>query len=138
VNSNQPYLLRAFYEWIVDNDCTPYVLVDAGHPEASVPQQHVSDGQIVLNIAPRAVSAFHIDLDGIAFHARFSGMPTDIYLPAAAILSIYAQENGQGIVFERATDPTPPTTPTRPTAVKRSTVTTPSKGGDRPTLRVVK
>jgi stringent starvation protein B len=137
MNSNQPYLLQAFYDWIVDNDCTPYVLVDAGHPEASVPQQHVSDGQIVLNIAPRAVSAFHIDLDGIAFHARFGGVPTDIYLPAAAILSIYAQENGQGIVFERSTEPTPPTPP-RPTAVKRSATSTPKKGGDRPALRIIK
>lgn len=135
MHSNQPYLLRAFYDWIVDNDCTPYVLVDANHPDAAVPQQHVSDGQIVLNIAPRAVSAFHIDLDGIAFNARFGGMPTDIYLPAAAILSIYAQENGQGIVFERSGDPPPPP---RPTAVKRAAPGGAKKSGPATKLRVVK
>jgi stringent starvation protein B len=135
MHSNQPYLLRAFYDWIVDNDCTPYVLVDANHPDAAVPQQHVSDGQIVLNIAPRAVSAFHIDLDGIAFNARFGGMPTDIYLPAAAILSIYAQENGQGIVFERSGDPPPPP---RPTAVKRAAPGGAKKSGPAAKLRVVK
>ncbi|MFW2422795.1 MAG: ClpXP protease specificity-enhancing factor [Porticoccaceae bacterium] len=135
MNSNQPYLLQAFYSWIVDNDCTPYVLVDANYPQTSVPQQHVSDGQIVLNIAPRAVSAFHIDLEGIAFHARFGGVPTDIYLPAAAIMSIYAQENGQGIVFERPSEPTPPP---RPTAVKRESSSERVKKTDRPSLRVVK
>ena len=135
MHSNQPYLLRAFYDWIVDNDCTPYVLVDANHPDAAVPQQHVSDGQIVLNIAPRAVSAFHIDLDGIAFNARFGGMPTDIYLPAAAILSIYAQENGQGMVFERSGDPPPPP---RPTAVKRAAPGGAKKSGPAAKLRVVK
>lgn len=135
MHSNQPYLLRAFYDWIVDNDCTPYVLVDANHPDAAVPQQHVSDGQIVLNIAPRAVSAFHIDLDGIAFNARFGGMPTDIYLPAAAILSIYAQENGQGIVFERSGDPPPPP---RPTAVKRAAPGSAKKSGPAAKLRVIK
>ena len=135
MNSNQPYLLQAFYSWIVDNDCTPYVLVDANYPQTSVPQQHVSDGQIVLNIAPRAVSAFHIDLEGIAFHARFGGVPTDIYLPAAAIMSIYAQENGQGIVFERPSEPTPPP---RPTAVKRESSAERVKKTDRPSLRIVK
>ncbi|MGD8710876.1 MAG: ClpXP protease specificity-enhancing factor, partial [Ectothiorhodospiraceae bacterium] len=29
MTSSRPYLIRALYEWIVDNDLTPYLLVDA-------------------------------------------------------------------------------------------------------------
>jgi len=61
MRSNRPYLLRAFYDWIVDNDCTPYIVVDAHYPEVQVPQDFVTDGQIVLNIAPRAVSSFEMN-----------------------------------------------------------------------------
>ena len=29
MSSSRPYVMRALYEWILDNDCTPYVLVNA-------------------------------------------------------------------------------------------------------------
>ncbi len=32
MNSSRPYLVRALYEWIVDNDCTPHMLVNSEYP----------------------------------------------------------------------------------------------------------
>ena len=55
MNSSRPYLLRALYEWIVDNECTPHIIVDAQTPGVDVPEQYVKDGQIVLNLSPSAV-----------------------------------------------------------------------------------
>ena len=107
---NQPYLLRAFYEWIVDNQLTPYIVVDATMPRADVPQDFVKDGQIVLNISPAACMHFHMDLEAISFQARFGGQPRQIYMPCQAILAIYARENGAGTVFAVEDDlgaPTP-------------------------------
>ena len=106
MTSNKPYLLRAFYDWIADNDCTPYVVVDAMFPGVEVPQIYVNDGQIVLNVAPRAVTAFNLDNDALCFNTRFGGVPTDIYVPIKAIVGIYARENGEGMVF----DPSAPET----------------------------
>ncbi len=110
MSSSRPYLLQALYDWIVDNQCTPYVLVDASCVGVEVPQQHVKDGQIVLNISPTAVSDLMIGSVALAFNARFSGISTDIYVPVAAILGIYARENGQGMIFEPEDrpDPQPP------------------------------
>ena len=75
MRSNRPYILRAFFDWIVDNDCTPYVAIDAHYPGVEVPQDYVTDGQIVLNIAPRAVTNFILDLEILAFSTRFGGVP---------------------------------------------------------------
>ena len=125
MRSNRPYLLRAFFDWIVDNDCTPYVVVDAHHPGVEVPQSYVTDGQIVLNVAPRAVSNFILDLEILAFSTRFGGMPIDIQVPVTAVVGIYSQENGQGMVFEHEpSDDLPPTTgPSGPKAVKKTSTT---------------
>ncbi len=100
MTSNKPYLVRAFYDWIVDNNCTPYVVVDAGAVGVEVPQVYVADGQIVLNVAPRAVTAFNLDNKAIRFNTRFGGVPTDIYAPMDAIIGIYARENNEGMAFE--------------------------------------
>ncbi len=100
MTSNKPYLVRAFYDWIVDNDCTPHVVVNALALGVEVPQVYVSDGQIVLNVAPRAVSAFNLDNEALCFTTRFGGVPTDIYAPIHAIIGIYARENGEGMAFE--------------------------------------
>ena len=56
MKSSRPYLVRALYEWILDNACTPYLLVDATVAGVEVPQQYVKNGQIVLNVAPGAVA----------------------------------------------------------------------------------
>ncbi|OFC72167.1 ClpXP protease specificity-enhancing factor [Alteromonas confluentis] len=99
MTSNQPYLLRAFYEWIVDNDLTPYIVVDATLQGVEVPQEFVKDGQIVLNVSPSACVNFTMDLDALSFQARFGGQPRQIYLPCYAVLAVYARENGAGTVF---------------------------------------
>lgn len=96
----RPYLARAIYEWICDNHLTPYLLVDATAANTSVPSEHVQDGQIVLNIVPHAVHALHMSNDAISFSARFGGVSRDIYVPFAALLGIYARENGQGLFFD--------------------------------------
>jgi len=100
MTSNKPYLVRAFYDWIVDNDCTPHVVVNALAVGVEVPQVYVSDGQVVLNLAPRAVTAFNLDNEAISFNTRFGGVPTDIYVPIHAVIGIYARENGEGMAFE--------------------------------------
>ncbi|MNP15917.1 Stringent starvation protein B [compost metagenome] len=100
MNSSRPYLVRALYEWIVDNDCTPHLLVNAEFPAVQVPQGFASDGQIVLNISPSAVRNLHMDNDAVSFEGRFSGVSHSLFVPAGAILGIYARENGQGMVFE--------------------------------------
>jgi len=96
---NRPYLLRAFFDWIVDNDCTPHLVVDAQYPAVQVPTQFVQDGQIVLNISPSAVTGFSLDMEQLSFNARFGGQPMQVYVPLGAVLAIYARENGEGTVF---------------------------------------
>ncbi|WP_460313353.1 ClpXP protease specificity-enhancing factor [Aliiglaciecola aliphaticivorans] len=99
MTSNQPYLLRAFYEWIVDNDLTPYLVVDATFDGTNVPQEHVRDGQIVLNVSPSACVKLNIGDADVSFEARFGGVPRQLVVPTHAVLAIYAKENGAGTVF---------------------------------------
>lgn len=99
MSSNRPYLLRAMYEWIVDNQCTPHLLVDARDAAVKVPREHVRDGQIVLNINPSAVGQFHWDNEHIEFSARFAGVARSMWIPMTAVLAIYARENGEGMAF---------------------------------------
>lgn len=132
---SRPYLMKALNEWILDNKCTPYVLVEAGLPGVQVPQDYVSNGQIVLNINPSAVQNLIIDDEGMAFSARFGGVPMSVKVPVVAILAIYAKENGQGMVFGSeagAPDPddTPPPPKKEPVEEKTS--------ASRPSLKVVK
>ncbi len=96
----RPYLARAIYEWICDNQLTPYLLVDATQSHVKVPIQHIKDGQIVLNIVPHAVHQFQMDNNAIFFSARFGGVPQEIYVPMSAVLGIYSRENGQGLFFD--------------------------------------
>src|SRR5271156_1286288 len=98
--SSRPYLLRAFYEWIVDNYATPYIVVNAELPGVNVPQQYVEKGRIVLNVSPVAVMELALANDHVAFNARFGGVPYDIYVPIRAVAAIYAKENGRGMVFK--------------------------------------
>jgi stringent starvation protein B len=102
VTPTRPYLARAIYEWICDNQLTPYLLVDATQQHTDVPQQFVKDGQIVLNLAPHAIHQFHMDNDAISFSARFGGVAKDIYVPIRAVLGLYARENGQGLFLIQA------------------------------------
>lgn len=97
---SRPYLARAIYEWICDNNLTPYLLVDATVPYTDVPQQFVNDGQIVLNIVPHAVHKLNMSNEAVTFSARFGGVSQDIYVPIQAVLGLYARENGQGLFFD--------------------------------------
>ena len=102
ITPTRPYLARAIYEWICDNQLTPYLLVDATQPHTDVPVQFVKDGQIVLNLAPHAIHALHMSNESITFSARFGGVAKEIYVPVRAMLGIYAKENGQGLFFDPA------------------------------------
>jgi stringent starvation protein B len=100
MNSSRPYLVRALYEWIVDNDCTPHILVNAEYRNVQVPQGFATDGQIVLNVSPSAVRHLQMDNEAVSFEGRFSGVAHSLYVPVGAIMGIYARENGQGMVFD--------------------------------------
>jgi stringent starvation protein B len=107
MNSSRPYLMRAIYEWIVDNQMTPYLLVNAEYPHVQVPVEHVNNGKIILNIAPEAVQNLDMSGSEVSFNARFSGKPRHVSVPVAAALAIYARENGRGMVFNDEDDHTP-------------------------------
>jgi stringent starvation protein B len=100
MNSSRPYLIRALYEWIVENDCTPHLLVDADYPGTRVPPGYAKDGQVVLNVSPSAVRHLHMDNQAVSFEGRFAGVPQSLFIPVAAVLAVYARENGQGMVFD--------------------------------------
>jgi stringent starvation protein B len=127
----KPYLIRGIYEWIADNQWTPYMLVDADDESSNVPMQHVNDGKIILNIRDEAVQQLSLGNDSIEFNARFGGAPMHVSFSVDAVLGIYAKENGQGMVFDakndKGEDPPPETTPTPPADKPK-----------RPNLRVVK
>lgn len=96
----RPYLARAIYAWICDNDFTPYILVDTNYQGVFVPKQFIKDGQIVLNIAPHAVQNFIMDNNVISFKARFAGVAQEVYVPMMALVGIYSRENGHGLFFD--------------------------------------
>jgi stringent starvation protein B len=104
---SRPYIIRALYEWILDNECTPYVLVNAMADGVEVPQQYVKNGQIVLNVSPIAVMDLLLTNEAMQFNGRFAGMPMDIFVPMSAVMGIYAKENGQGMIFDLDEEPKP-------------------------------
>jgi stringent starvation protein B len=135
MNSSRPYLVRALYEWIVENDCTPHLLVNAEFAGVRVPPGFASDGQIVLNVSPSAVRHLHMDNDAVSFEGRFGGAPHSLYVPAAAILAVYARENGQGMVF----DPESPAPDAGDSAAHQGPPDgEPPRPNGRPSLKVVK
>ena len=96
---SRPYFVRAIYDWVVDNECTPYLSVFAGFPTVDVPLEFVEDDHITLNLSPSAVVDFHFDNDSISFKARFSGVSRTLYIPMGAIVGLFAKENGHGMGF---------------------------------------
>ena len=133
MTSSRPYLVRAMYQWIADNGMTPHLLVDVSVHGVQVPAEHVQNGKIILNIAPMAITGLVLGDTEITFNARFSGKSMALYVPIAAVLAVYAKENGQGMMFSEddgaisatddGDDPDPDTDPDKP---------------KRPSLRVVK
>lgn len=96
----RPYLYNAYYHWILDNEYTPYLLVNAEYPNVDVPKEFVREGKIILNVAPRSVGQYVVDDESIGFSARFNGLLRDIYIPFGAAEAIYAQETGDGVMFQ--------------------------------------
>jgi stringent starvation protein B len=114
----KPYLVRAVYDWIEDNHCTPYMLVNAQLDEVHVPVQFVESGRIILNVSARAVQGLSLGDTHIGFSARFGGKPMQVEFPIRAVLALYARENGRGMVFEPENDgdEDPPVTREEPQA----------------------
>ncbi len=129
MTSTRPYLIRAFYDWIMDNNGTPHIVVNASFVGVEVPQEYVQNGQIVLNVALSAVSAFKMSEIAIEFQARFSGRVRVVYIPCEAVLAIYAKENGRGMVFAEEGGE-PPIPPQRSLAADRAAPSTPKKATD--------
>lgn len=135
--SSRPYLLRAFFEWIVDNETTPYIVVNADYLGVVVPREFVENGRIVLNISPMAVRDLMLANDHVKFNARFGLAAHDIYVPIKAVTAIYAKENGRGMVFkDEDDDETPP--PSEDIDEGEKGGGKGKKGNGRPNLTVVK
>jgi len=130
ISSNRPYLIRALYEWLVDNSLTPHLLVDATADDVVVPSQFIEEGRIVLNIAPGAVRQLELGNKLISFGARFGGTPMNVMVPPSAVLGIYAKENRQGMLFleQEENGAPPPDDGNDPSPPPR----------DRPTLKLIK
>ncbi|MFG6666741.1 ClpXP protease specificity-enhancing factor [Halomonas sp. HNIBRBA4712] len=99
MKSSRPYIARALYQWLLDNELTPHLVVDATQPGVEVPRQFVQNGQIVLNVAPTAVRDLFMENEAIGFSARFGGQPMQVMVPIEALIAMYARENGAGMVF---------------------------------------
>ena len=126
MTSNRPYLIRAINEWLIDNQLTPHLLVNAGAEGVEVPQNFIQDGKIVLNIGPHAVEGLRITNEEVTFLARFSGVSQLISFPVSAVLAVYARENGRGMMFNEDEDEGPEPDDSGP------------KPDARPSLKVVK
>lgn len=144
---NRAYVCRAIFEWVLDNNCTPYLYVNAMAENVEVPTEYVQNGQIVLNVAPAAVQNFTIHNDYIAFNARFGGVPRDIFVPIWGVLGMVASETNQGIFFDPEEiepyaidgfDPEPPTPPVKPVGNDGSDGEARTSTKGRPSLKIVK
>ena len=131
----KPHLLRALHEWILENGLTPYILVNTELDQVSVPEQFITDGKIILNVHPDAIQDWLMDQECLSFSARFSGQKMSIFIPIAAVLAVYAKENGKGMMFDDdldsdlnpdPIDPEPPLPPNGKASSKK------------PSLKVVK
>lgn len=123
----RPYLLRAMHEWILDNDMTPHLVVDAAREGLVVPPGHAQDGKLVLNVSPSATRGLSLGNEFVAFEARFSGVSQRVEVPVDSVLGIYARESGHGMIFsEEDGQPDPDGSPD------------PGKEVKKPTLKVVK
>ena len=121
MTSSRPYLIRALFEWIIENKFSPYLLVNTKVPNTLVPQEHVVNEKIIFNISPQAVKNLQIGNETVEFNGRFGGKARSISVPVRAVLAIYAKENGRGMVFNDEEDePNPPAAPTSTQAAAKA------------------
>lgn len=153
---SRSYLLQALHQWMTDNDLTPHLAVDARVQGVIVPDQFSRDEQLVLNVSYSAVQHLVMDQEGVSFNARFGGVPMNVFIPLAAVLAIYARENGQGMGFgmepgaeelmqqaeqSSVSEDVPPSVASGPVSVKggKSTSKTNQKSTkSKPSLKVIK
>ena len=124
------------HEWMLDNGFTPHLVVDAKHDGVSVPESHVKDGKIVLNVSPTATRALNLGNDVVTFEARFGGVSRQLVVPVGAVLGIYARETGQGMIF--GDDDAPPTPTPKGGGDPPLPRTPPPTGSKRAKLKVIK
>ena len=106
MHSSKPYLIRGLYEWLLDNKVTPYILLDTNCEGVKIPKNLAADAKLVLNLAPSAIDKLEMTNEYLSFSARFSGVAQKVYCPMESILAIYAQENGEGMIFEPESEKT--------------------------------
>ena len=147
--STKPYLLRALYEWCVDNGYTPHVAVKVDS-KTQVPSEYVKNGEITLNVAPSAVHKLQMGNELIEFSARFAGVARQISVPVGNVYAVYARETGHGMTFDvdaakpatqavaEAAPAAPKEAPPALPAPANSAGEPPKKPGGKPTLRRVK
>jgi stringent starvation protein B len=128
MTSSRPYLIRALYDWIIDNEMTPYLLVSVNTDGVDVPKEYVREGRIILNISPKATQDLMLANESVEFHARFNGVSRLLHIPTQAVMAIYARENGQGMAFNDESDGGEPPPSDSPS----------SKPNKKPHLKVVK
>lgn len=136
----RPYLLRAMYEWLVDNHLTPYVLINAEDELVEVPRNYVENGKIVLNLSPSAIHELLMDNEWLSFNARFSGRSFSIMVPMRAVLAIFAREaSDKGMVFQpEEFEQTPPPATPPPSGGQPKADSTARPERKKPALKVVK
>src|SRR3954462_14472209 len=146
--ATKPYLLRALFEWCVDNGYTPHIAVKVDS-RTQVPAEYVKNGEITLNISPSAVHKLQMGNELIEFSARFGGVARQISVPVPNVYALYARETGHGMTFDvEGAKPGPFAKPeaesipanTRPPAALPAPTPEPPKkpSGGRPTLRRIK
>lgn len=106
MNTTKPYLVRAIYEWCVDNQYTPYVAVNV-NSNTQVPMEYVENGEIILNISQNATDDLVMNNECIQFMARFDGAPRKMQIPMNAVKGIFAKEVNQGLTFSIDPEPDP-------------------------------
>jgi stringent starvation protein B len=122
------------HEWMLDNGFTPHLVVDAKREGVRVPEAHVKDGKIVLNVSPTATRALNLGNDAVTFEARFGGVSQQLVVPVGAVLGIYARETGQGMIFGEDDKPESAPGGDEPSP----SPSPPPAGGKRAKLKVVK
>jgi stringent starvation protein B len=148
--STKPYLLRALFEWCVDNGYTPHIAVKVDS-HTQVPAEYVKNGEITLNVSPNAVHKLQMGNEFIEFSARFGGVARQLIVPVANVYALYARETGHGMTFDvdaakpaaqaRAESEPAAATPPRPPAMLPAPAGPDPKrpaGGGKPTLRRIK
>ena len=145
--STKPYLLRALFEWCVDNGYTPHIAVRVDS-RTQVPPEYVKNGEITLNISPTAVHKLQMGNELIEFSARFGGVARQLSIPVTNVYAVYARETGHGMTFDiEASKPAllaRAESETENSAAPPAALPAPSpdpkkpSGGGKPTLRRIK